>query len=91
MYPDDLFQWQVSRYELGHEEASEHDRNGAFHWWLRRDPNRDQLELLLRLAILDPDPLLAADVRKHIRQAEAFDDSLTALEDKLLAERRESC
>ena len=69
MYPDELFQWQLSGYRVGHEDASEHDRNGAFHWWLRRNPTRDQLEQLLRLAVLDPDAHLSADVRRHIRQA----------------------
>jgi hypothetical protein len=84
MYPDELFETQVSRHEPGHEAASEHDRNGAFHWWLRRSPNRKQLESLLRLAILDPDPLLGADIRAHIHKAAAFDDSLAALELELL-------
>lgn len=85
MYPDDLFQSQVSRYEVGHEEGSEHDRNGAFHWWLRRELNREQLEKLLRLTILDPDVALGADVRTYIRKAAAFDSELAMLESKLLA------
>jgi len=84
MYPDELFEAQVSRYEPGHEAASEHDRNGAFHWWLRQSPSREQLETLLRLAILDPDPLLGTDARVHIHKAAAFDDSLAALELELL-------
>jgi hypothetical protein len=83
MYPDELFQSQVTRYQVGHEEASEHDRNGAFHWWLRRGPDRDQLEKLLRLTFLDPDPALGADVRDYIRRNAAFDSQLAALESQL--------
>ena len=84
MYPDDLFQSQKSRYQVGHEEGSEHDRNGAFHWWLRRRPNKDQLEKLLRLTFLDPDAALGEDVRGYIRKTPAFDNDLAKLEAKLL-------
>lgn len=83
MYPDELAEWQIAGYELGHEEASEHDRNGAFHWWLRRSPNKNTLEKLLRLAALDPDPYLGNDLRNYIQQAPAFDASLADL-DKIL-------
>ncbi len=31
MYPDDLSKIQIEQYQPGHEEASEHDRCGAFH------------------------------------------------------------
>lgn len=85
MYPDDLFQSQMSNYQVGHEEGSEHDRNGAFHWWLRRDLRKEQLEKLLRLTVLDPDPALGADVRTYIRKAPAFDNELAVLESTLLA------
>lgn len=85
MYPDELFQWQVSQYQVGHEDASEHDRNGAFHWWLKRNPTRSQLEQLLKLAILDPDAHLRADVVRYIRAAAAFDAGLGACESELLS------
>jgi len=87
MYPDELFEWQVSGYSPGHEDGSEHDRNGAFHWWLRRSPTQDELDKLLRLAALDPDPLLGNDVRKYIRQASNFNEKLSVLERELFENR----
>lgn len=83
MYPDELFEWQVSRYQPGHEEGSEHDRNGAFHWWLRSSPSEDALEKLLRLAFLDSDHALRDDVRGYIRKAESFNDRLATLDAEL--------
>lgn len=85
MYPDELFQWQLSGYQPGHEDGAEHDRNGAFHWWLRRQPSRSELENLLRLAALDPDRMLGEDLRQYIRRASAFDAKLAALERELFA------
>jgi hypothetical protein len=84
MYPDELFEGQLSGYQPGDEDASEHDRNGAFHWWLRRNPTRDRLERLLKLSVLDPDAHLGADVRRYIRKAPAFDAQLLKLEAELL-------
>lgn len=83
MYPDELFKWQLSGYEPGLKSATEHDRNGAFHWWLRKPPSRVELEKLLRLAALDPDPILGNDLRQYIRKASAFDDVLAALDNEL--------
>lgn len=85
MYPDELFQWQLSRYEPGHEAGAEHDRNGAFHWWLRRSPSKLELEKLIRLAALDPDPLLGQDLRQYIRRAVAFDDEVAAIDREAFA------
>lgn len=85
MYPDELFTGQLSSYQPGHENASEHDRNGAFHWWLRRDPTHQTLENLLRLAALDPDHHLANDLRRYIAQAKAYDEHLHALDKTLFA------
>lgn len=79
MYPDELFEVQVSRYEPGHESGSEHDRNGAFHWWLRRDPTREQLRKLVHLSFLDPDQHMAQDVRRYIAQAKNCDAEITGL------------
>jgi hypothetical protein len=84
MYPEDLFASQVGRYKPGHEEGSEHDRNGAFHWWLRQDPSRDQLERLLRLTFLDPDTALGEDVRTYIRKSSEYDAQLAKLEAELM-------
>lgn len=89
MYPDELFQWQLSGYEPGHEDSAEHDRNGAFHWWLRKPPTKAELENLLRLAALDPDPMLGDDLRQYIRKASAFDDLLAALDQELFPGREE--
>ncbi|MCL9848551.1 hypothetical protein RSP673_017330 (plasmid) [Ralstonia solanacearum P673] len=87
MYPDELFQWQLAGYQPRHEEGAEHDRNGAFHWWFRRKPTKMELEKLLRLVALDPDPLLGEDLRQYIRKASAFDEQLAVLDRELFAHR----
>jgi hypothetical protein len=69
LYPDELFMEQSRRYEAGDEEASEHDRNGAFHWWLRQKPNVSILQKLISLTYLDPDGLMSEDARKYIQKA----------------------
>ena len=66
----------VSSYRPGNEEASEHDRNGAFHYWLRQNPSKEQLIKLIKLSFLDPDQLMAADVRSHILKAPHCDSEL---------------
>lgn len=77
MYPDDLALIQISDYEPGSEDASEHFRNGAFHWWLKvGKPSRRQLEKLILLVSVDPDPLMGEDVMSYIRQAPGFDQEL---------------
>lgn len=83
MYPVSLFWQQIKLYQPGHEQDSETDRCGAFHWWLRRNPSRDQLERLLRLAALDPDVRLAGDVYKQVRSAKGFDSEMAALAELL--------
>jgi len=69
LYPDELFQGQMSLYRPGDEVGSEHDRNGAFHWWLKRRPAKDVLVKLLILAEKDVDQVMAGDVRQHILRA----------------------
>lgn len=66
MYPDELSQTQISRYVPGNETGAEHDRNEAFHWWIKKEMSEDQFEKLERLAHLDPDKGLGADVREHL-------------------------
>ena len=66
MYPQELFERQVGLYRPGDERGAEHDRNGAFHWWLRQGPTRAQVESLRHLARLDPDPLLGEDMLLHL-------------------------
>lgn len=69
LYPDELFSAQLEFYKPGDEAGAEHDRNGAFHWWLKRKPTANQLHLLLKLSCLDPDKAMGADVRRHIEKA----------------------
>jgi hypothetical protein len=86
MYPDELFEWQLSAYQPGDEDGSEYDRNGAFHWWLKRALTSTQLENLLRLAALDPDPFLGNDLHSYVRKAKSYDDRLARLELNLFPE-----
>lgn len=79
MYPDSLFQEQLRGYQPGHEDGAEHDRNGAFHWWLRKNPTKEQLMKLTELTFLDPDPMMASDVRRYIKVAHAFDEEVERL------------
>jgi hypothetical protein len=90
MYPDELFAKQVSAYVPGDERGAEHDRNGAFHWWLRTDPTKEQLSKLIQLAALDPDLGLGEDVCGHIRKAKRFDEELAKMERRLFAGRGDS-
>lgn len=76
MYPDELFYNQINNYRAGDEEGCEHDRNGAFHWWLRKEPSEDELIKLIKLTYLDPDPLMASDVHNYIRLAKNFSDKV---------------
>jgi len=69
LYPDELFLEQLALYRPGDESGSEHDRNGAFHWWLRRKPGQEILERLLLLAEMDGDQVMAADIRKYVGKA----------------------
>jgi hypothetical protein len=39
LIPDALAAIQLAGYAPGHENASEHDRHGAFQWWLERAPS----------------------------------------------------
>jgi hypothetical protein len=67
MYPDELFEKQLPMYREGDERGAEHDRNGAFHWWLKQGMTADQLRNLVLLTFKDPDPIMAQDVRKRIQ------------------------
>lgn len=66
LIPDALAAIQSTGYRPGHEAASEHDRHGAFQWWLRRDPSHATLILLARVSWLDPDQHMAGYVRQCI-------------------------
>lgn len=97
MYPDELFIIQFDGYEIGNEDGSEHDRNGAFHWWLKKKPNKEELMKLTRLTFLDSEQLMAEDVRSYILKASSFDKEVEELMKelymnrlRLIAEKRES-
>jgi len=77
MLPEHYLQLVVHRYEPGHEDGSEHDRNGAFHWWLRQNPSEEQLLKLAQLTWLDPDQIMGADVRTHIGRAKHCSAAVT--------------
>jgi hypothetical protein len=69
MYPDELANIQISGYESGHENASEHDRCGAFHWWLKREPSEENLKKLMFLASIDPESLMGYDIKSYIQKS----------------------
>ena len=79
MYPDELAKLQVPKYEPNHENGSEHDRNGAFHWWLKRNPTKEQLIKLVRLSFLDEDQVMGGDVRQYILLAKNCDEDISKL------------
>lgn len=79
MYPDELFEGQMALYQPGDEEGSEHDRNGAFHWWLKRNPSKEQLKKLIALSFLEPDVSVGGDVRHYIAQSENCDEEIRGL------------
>ncbi|MEJ2789691.1 hypothetical protein WBN46_08295 [Pseudoxanthomonas sp. CCNWLW251] len=79
LMPDHLLAKLVELYEPGNERASEHDRNGVFHWWLKQDPSKDVLVKLAALSFLDPDQIMAADVRSHILKSKNVDEEVRAL------------
>lgn len=72
MYPEKLAAIQINNYQPGHEAASEHDRCGAFHWWLKQEPTEQQLINLMKLAYLDPEPLMGTDIKTYIVKAKNF-------------------
>lgn len=76
MYPDELWMSQLAGYKPGHEQAPEHDRNGAFHWWLSKEPDKQTLVKLTVLAEKDPDQIMADDVRNYILQAKSCDSEI---------------
>lgn len=79
MLTDELLKGQAAEYEPGDEQAAEHYRNGAFHWWLKRNPTKEQLKKLIALTFLDPDLMMAEDVRGYIAKANNCDDEIREL------------
>jgi hypothetical protein len=79
LLPAELIDQLRSTFKPGMEEASEHDRNGVFHWWLKRNPSKDVLVKLVELSFLDDDQIMAADVRKHVAQCSSYDSEVESL------------
>jgi hypothetical protein len=79
LIPEDLLSQLIAAYEPGMEHASEHDRNGVFHWWLKNSPEKTVLTQLVALSYLDPDQLMAADVRSLIAVSPHADSEVRGL------------
>ncbi len=78
MYPEELAVIQISGYQPGHESASEHDRCGAFHWWLKKEPAEPELKKLMCLASIDPDKLMGEDIRTYIQKSINYTEAVGA-------------
>lgn len=78
LLPPSLLHQLIATYAPGMEAASEHDRNSVFHWWLNRSPGKDVLMKLAELSFLDPDQLMAGDVRRYILASPACDYEVVA-------------
>jgi len=68
MLPVESIRQMIETYKPGMENASEHDRHGAFQWWLKGRPTPEQLVMLARLSWLDPDEAMGGYVRECIAQ-----------------------
>lgn len=80
MLPEAFLEAQIAEYEPGGEEASEHYRNGAFHYWLKREPSKEVLLKLAKLSYLDPEPLMGDWLRKeYISKAKNADKEVLSL------------
>jgi hypothetical protein len=79
LLPEELIDPLMASYQPGMESASEHDRNSVFHWWLRQSPSKDLLMKLVELSFLDPDQVMAGDVREYIAQSVFFDQDVALL------------
>ncbi|GAA6142611.1 hypothetical protein [Hydrogenophaga sp. 5NK40-0174] len=80
MLPEEVIHVQMGEYEPGSEAASEHYRNGAFHYWLRQEPDKGVLIQLVRLSFLDPDQRMAEWLRQdNIAKAMHCDEEVLSL------------
>ncbi len=84
MLPEDsVLKDLVSSYQPGMENASEHDRNGCFHYWLNKNPDKETLVKLVKLSAIDPDKLMGQSLRKdYLATATNTDNDIL----KLIAE-----
>ena len=73
MIPPDWLSGAMEEYRPGQEESPEHYRNGAFHWWIRSEPSKQDLITLARLSLIDPEQIMAVeDWQVEIRKATNF-------------------
>jgi hypothetical protein len=79
MYPDEVFVEHRKQFLPGNESDSENERNEAFHYWLSRELTEDQLLKLVKLSQLDPDPLMAKEIQKHIEQHKNYTPKVNQL------------
>ena len=68
MYPEEVFLEHRREFLPGNESDAENERNEAFHYWLSKELTEDQLLKLVQLSQLDPDPLMAKNIRSHIQE-----------------------
>jgi len=77
LIPTELAAIQLAGYDPEHEGAPEHDRHGAFQWWLKRNPSPETLVQLARLSWLDPDQPMALYVRECITKQPGCNTEVT--------------
>lgn len=68
LYPDEMFLEHRKQFQPGNESDSENERNEVFHYWLSKELSEDQFAKLVKLSFLDPDPIMAENIRDHIRK-----------------------
>lgn len=80
LIPDELVALQLNRYAHGDESYRhpEHNRHGAFQWWLKKEPDSKILLKLARLTWLDLDEPMAEYVRECILKQPHCDSSVLA-------------
>ena len=76
MVPAELSKIQLAGYKPGHEDAPEHDRNGAFHWWLKQEPTEEELKKLMYLASIDPESLMGHDLKQYIEKSQNYTEEV---------------
>ena len=75
MLPDIVLENQMNEYEPGHENSPEHNRNGAFQFWLSGETSEEQLIKLVRLSKLDPEEIMCRYIReKDIPKCAAYSE-----------------
>jgi hypothetical protein len=76
---DDYIADRIFHLKPGNEHTPEHARHEAFHYWLAREPSSDQLQLLAKLSLLDPDAEMGESIRAEILKLGNCTDDLRAM------------